>query len=435
MHLGIGAFHRAHQAVYTHKAMAESGGDWMIRGVSLRSDATRAALAGQDFLYSNWTRGADADHADVIASICDVLSTSHHGADAIVAAIADPAIRIVTLTITEKGYCATSGRTLDFEHADIRTDLSTGAPASVIGFLVRGLAQRKETGGEPLTVLSCDNLSANGQLTRTVVRELAEATEPALVPWIEDRVTFPSTMVDRIVPATTAADADHFEARFGYRDDAMVLGEPWSQWVIEDAFAGERPHWEVAGAQFVPDVTPYETAKLRLLNASHSACAYLGVLAGHEFVHEAIADPEIRAFVVSLMDQEVTPTLPELPGLDGYKAAILERFANAAVPYRTAQVAMDGSQKLPQRLLPVVAERLNAGHSVALAAEVIGAWCVVIEQNRELVDPMADVLRATMAEAGVDGVLKLSAIFGELGHHAAFAQAVTRSHAQRSRFP
>ncbi len=432
LHLGIGAFHRAHQAVYTHEALARYGGDWLIRGASTRSDEVRTRLAAQDFLYTNWTRSTDRNEAQVIASLHSVLSTAHHGADAIIGAIADPATRIVSLTITEKGYCANQAGALDETHPDILADLTQPAPRSAIGYLVRGLSARKAGGGAPLTVLSCDNMADNGALTRAVTRDLAAALAPAALAWIDDNVTFPSTMVDRIVPAVTEADLAAFAAAFGYRDEALVIGEAWSQWVIEDDFAADRPAWESAGAQLVDDVTPYEVAKLRLLNASHSACAYLGLLAGHEYVHEAIADPAIHAFILELMAREVTPTLAPLPDTDlaAYRAAIIERFSNAAVPYRTAQVATDGSQKLPQRLLPVVAQRLAEGQPVDLCAEVIGAWCACIEHVQTLNDPMLERLRAAVSSGGAMGLLAVEPVFGELGQHAGFAAAVAAAYAR-----
>jgi fructuronate reductase len=432
VHLGIGAFHRAHQAVYTHEALARHGGDWLIRGVSTRSDAVRTRLAAQDFLYTNWTRSTHRDEAQVIASLHSVLSTSQHGAAAIIRAIADPATRIVSLTITEKGYCANHAGTLDTEHPDVVADLNQPEPRTAIGYLVRGLAARKAGCGAPLTVLSCDNLAGNGALTGSVTRGLAAELAPDALPWIEDNVTFPATMVDRIVPAVTDADLAMFAARFGYRDAAPVIGEAWTQWVIEDDFAAGRPAWETAGAQLVEDVTPYEIAKLRLLNASHSACAYLGLLAGHTYVHEAIADPQIHAFVVALMAREVAPTLAALPDTDlaSYRAAIIERFGNAEVPYRTAQVATDGSQKLPQRLLPVVAQRLAEGQPVALCAEVIGAWCACIERIGSLSDPMLERLRSAVAGGGAEGLLGVAPVFGELGQHAGFAAAVAKAYAR-----
>lgn len=435
LHLGIGAFHRAHQAVYTQAALAQHGGDWLIRGASIRSDGVRAQLAGQNCLYSNWTRSTERDDAEVIACLYSVLSTAHDGADAIVAAIADPATRIVSLTITEKGYCATRDGTLDTAHPDILADLNQQVPRSAIGYLVRGIAARRKRSGAPLTVLSCDNLTNNGALTRAVTRSLAMELAPDALTWIDDHVAFPSSMVDRIVPAVRDEDLATFADRFGYRDDALVMGEAWSQWVMEDRFPGGRPRWEAAGAQLVHDVTPFEVAKLRLLNASHSACAYLGLLAGHTFVHEAMADPAIRSFVVELMEREVTPTLNPLPGTDfsAYRASVLSRFDNAAVPYRTAQVAMDGSMKLPQRLLPVIAERLSAGSKIDLCAEVVGAWCACIERMEDLKDPLLPRLRKAVAEGGARALLDERSVFGALGLNTDFSAAVAAAYARHRR--
>jgi len=340
VHLGLGAFHRAHQA-----PVFETLG-WGIIAASLRSPRVRDALAPQDDLYSLVV----GDRVRVIGAVRDVI-VAPEGPEALIEALAAPETAIVTLTITEKGY-------------------APGGDAA--GFLAKGLDRRRARGLAPFTAISCDNLAHNGGVLREAV---LAASEGALRDWIAQHGAFPQTMVDRIVPATDAADVEALAGWIGLIDRAMVKAEPFSQWVIEDRFAGPRPDFEAAGVRITAEVAPWEEAKLRLLNGAHSAIAYLGGLAGVEFVWQFVAQPAGRRFVNALWD-ELAPTLSPPPELDlaAYRRALLERFSNRALGHRTRQIAMDGSQKLPQRLLAPIAERLGRGEKIDALALAVAAW-------------------------------------------------------------
>jgi fructuronate reductase len=399
VHLGIGAFHRAHQAVYTEDA----GDGWGICGITQRSATVAGRLAPQDGLYSVLERGPGPASARVIGAVREVLT-----GEATAKRITDPAVKVVSLTVTEKGYRhdPATGR-LRGDDPEISLDLAGRPPHTVIGRLVRGLAGREA----PVTVLCCDNLTANGETVRALVEEYCERGGIRL----PCEVSFPSTMVDRITPATTRADLDEAERLLGVRDEAVVVTEPFSQWVIEDVFPAGRPAWDSSGAILTGDVAPYEKMKLRLLNGSHSMLAYLG--SSFEYVFEAIdvLGDAIRHF----MDEDASPTLDVPPGFDlaAYKSSLLERFANPALRHRVAQIAMDGSQKLPQRLLSVVRDRLAAGAEPRWAALAVAAWMRHVQTARVLDDPMADPLRtavagADSAEKVVDALLSVTDIFG-----------------------
>jgi len=362
VHLGIGGFHRAHQAVYTDKLLADGHKDWGITGVSLRSSTVRDSLAPQDFLYSVNTLGEDAQRPQIVGSVLNTLAIRESKQlAATLDLIAQPSTQVISLTITEKGYC---------------TKLNGDLPVSAPGLLAAGLERRMLAGSGPISILSCDNLAGNGRITGQVVQTMAAQLNPELAIWLEGNASFPSTMVDRIVPQTSARDIDEFESRTGYRDEALICGEAFTQWVIEDNFLGKRPAWDIAGAQFVTQVAPFEQAKLRLLNATHSALAYLGLLTDHTYVHQALADPAIGDFVTRLLNDEISPEVDCPQGMDitDYKASLLKRFANAAVPYKTLQVAGDGSQKLPQRIFPTLSARLNKQQPVPHLLAVVAAW-------------------------------------------------------------
>jgi fructuronate reductase len=419
VHLGIGAFHRAHQAALTDAAIALAGGDWRILGVSLRSLGVRDQLRPQDGLYTLAVRDGGSEKLRVIGSVADVLVAPEDPA-AVVAAIAAPSTHVVTLTVTEKGYChdPATGALLE-SHPDIAHDLANrDRPASAIGFLAAGLEARRTAGGGPLTIISCDNLPDNGRVLAGVMRRFIARARPDLTEWIEANVSYPSTMVDRIVPATTEADRRDLARQLGYEDAGLVKTEPFSQWVIEDRFAGPRPAWERVGAQIVDDVRPFEFAKLRMLNGSHSTLAYLGLARGHEFVDQAIADPVIAAVIDDLM-VEAASTLPRIPGLDpaAYARDLKQRFANRSLRHRLAQIAMDGSQKLPQRLLATIADVHLAGGSAQAAAIGVAAWMRHFS-TPFLDDPLAAQLRAAASDDPRELVarsLKLRAVFGDLG--------------------
>ncbi|MGV3650008.1 MAG: mannitol dehydrogenase family protein, partial [Devosia sp.] len=369
VHLGIGAFHRAHVAAYVDSLLATDP-SWGIIGASLRRPDTRDALAPQDFLYTLAVRDASGTRCRIIGSLLDVID-ANADRDGLLARMADKATRIVSLTVTEKGYChdpATGA--LDQNHPDIRHDLGDPAnPVSAPGMLVEALARRKAAGIAPFTVMSCDNLPANGHTVRRILISFARLRDAGLADWLEAGLACPSTMVDRIVPATTEADSAEISGLTGFEDQWPIMTEPFTQWVIEDNFPLGRPAFETVGAQLVADVEPFELMKLRMLNGSHSTIAYLGYLAGYQHVNEAIADPGIATLIHGLMSEEVMATLP-MPRADlkTYRDALLQRFANPALKHRTWQIAMDGTQKLPQRLLGTIADRLAEGLPVTRAA-------------------------------------------------------------------
>jgi fructuronate reductase len=416
VHLGIGAFHRAHQAVYTDAVLAAGDRRWGIVGASLRSTDTRDALAPQDHLYTLAVR-AEEERLEVVGSIRDVLVAPENG-EALLAALSGPDVRLVTLTVTEKGYChRPSTGELDEDHPDIRHDLhSPHAPRSAVGFLIEAIRRRRASGAPPLTCLSCDNLPANGCTLRGVATRFAALRDPALLAALE-ATAFPSSMVDRIVPQTTEPVRASICRALGLDDAWPIATEPFSQWVIEDAFASGRPEWEIAGATFVRDVAPFELMKLRLLNGSHSLLAYLACLAGLETVSDAVRAPGFEVLVRRFMEDEVSPTLPALAGFDlpEYRASLLRRFGNASLQHRTSQIAMDGSQKLPQRLLGTIRDRLAAGRPIELLALGVAAWMRYASGRDEagarveVRDPLAG--RIASATAGAGGAEDLAAAY------------------------
>lgn len=376
VHLGLGAFHRAHQAVFTEGVLARDP-RWGICGVSMKTPRATAALAAQDGLYTVLTKGESGSSARVIGALRATVFAGHDVA-ALIARFADPAVSVVTLTVTEKGYShdPASGR-LDFSNVDIVHDLANPQrPVSALGLLTAGLAARRAAGAGALNVVCCDNLPRNGRVLEGLVGEFASRLDPRLAAWISIHAAFPGTMVDRIVPATTEADVAEVAQRLGVADAAPVVAEAFSQWVIEDRFAAARPAWEAAGATLVRDVEPYETMKLRLLNGSHSTLAYLGFLMGHATIAQAAGDHALAAFVERQMREEIAPTLAPPHGvrLADYAAELMRRFRNPALPHRTRQIAMDGSQKLPQRLLGTVRDRLAAGRPVTQLTLAIAGW-------------------------------------------------------------
>jgi fructuronate reductase len=442
VHLGVGAFHRAHQALYLDDVLARTGGDWRILGVSCRGTSVRDQLRPQDCLYTVCERSGEAAQMRLVASIADVWVAGENPG-AVIDAIARDSTHLISLTVTEKGYCRSpSGDGLDLQHPDIVHDLASPAGArSALGLLAEGLRERWQRRIGPATVICCDNLPHNGALLHRLLVEFARQREPKLAEWIASEVACPSSVVDRIVPATTSADITAASAAMGLTDQAMVITEPFTQWIIEDRFAGARPDLAIAGVQLVADVRPYESAKLRLLNGSHSALAYLGAISGLNFVHEAIAEPTVLAFVRHLMACELAPTLVPTPGLDlaAYQSALLARFANPALRHRLQQIAMDGSQKLPQRLVQPARERIECGKSIDALALAIAAWMRYTLGRTELGvaytidDPLAARLKSIAAGDNgsaaelAAGFLALEEIFGaDLRHHAAFVAAVSR---------
>ncbi|UPJ47210.1 mannitol dehydrogenase family protein [Bradyrhizobium sp. 200] len=441
VHLGIGAFHRAHQAVVIDDLLAGGATEWGIVGASLRSPETRDALAPQDCLYTLAVRsGAGTDHRIIGSVLATEVATEKPGQ--LIARLANPATRIVSLTVTEKGYCHTPQTgDLDEHHPDIVHDLQNpGTPCSAIGFLVAALARRRIAGAAPFTVLSCDNLSANGQTVGRIVTQFAALRSRNLAKWIEAEVAFPSTMVDRIVPETTELDRAEMSSVLGMTDARPVVTEPFTQWIVEDRFPAGRPDFAAAGVQMVSDVTPFEHMKLRLLNASHSALAYLGYLAGHETIAAAMTDHRFAAFAQRVMqDAAPTLTMPEGTDLAAYSASLLQRFSNAALHHRTWQIAMDGSQKLPQRLLATMQDRLRLGMPIDTHALAVAGWMRYVtgtdEQGRaiDVRDPLAAKLKAIAESAGpvaerlASALLEVDSIFGALGADPRMRSAVTEA--------
>lgn len=398
VHLGIGAFHRAHQAVYTDLAMSAGDRDWAITGVSLRSRQVHDQLANQDCLYTVSERRADGDAVRLIGAVTDVLVAPDEPAD-VLAALAAPETRIVTLTVTEKGY----GRD---EAAGVVA--MEREPRTIYDYLSRAVIARHDAGHAPLTLISCDNLPNNGGVLRERLCAHLDAISPQYRRWFEQSWTCPATMVDRIVPATTPADLNAIASGLRLRDEGAVVTEPFTQWVIEDRFAGDRPRWEIGGAQFVDDVTPFETAKLRMLNGAHSALAYLGLARGHTFVHQAIADPEIRPLVVQLMREEAAPSIPATPDqhLDRYADLLLARFANPALPHRLLQISADGTQKIGARWLATLADNRIAGRASPAILRALAAWVAFVRGDQHPVsDPHSEMLGDTWTRAGSEGVV------------------------------
>lgn len=406
VHLGLGAFHRAHQAVFTDDAMAAGDRDWAIAGVSLRSGAVRDALAPQDGLYLLDERGSEGEALRLIGAVRQALVAPEEPHE-VRRLLAAPGTKIVTLTVTEKAYFR-DGDGVDLAAVEAGGD-------SIYQLLADGLAQRRAAGLAGLTLISCDNLAHNGAALGNGLAAWLDRQDPSLRRWFETECACPSTMVDRIVPATTAADLDRIADLAGVRDEAAVVTEPFRQWVIEDRFVGPRPRWEAVGAQLVSDVGPYEAAKLRMLNGAHSALAYLGLLRGRAFVHQAIADPVIAPIVTTLMRDEAAASLTPAPGQDltAYAGALLARFGNSALPHALAQIATDGSQKIPQRWLEPLA--VNAAHGrnspatlTALAAFLLHARGDGAQVN----DPRRDALKAGW-DGGRDEVV--ARMFGSAG--------------------
>lgn len=417
VHLGLGAFHRAHQAAYTDSIAA--GGDlrWGVVGVSLRSPETRDALAPQDHLYTVAVRDAHGEQLRVIGALVDSL-VAPENPQAVLAAMADPRCHIVSLTVTEKGYCHDPATvTLNAQHPDIVHDLAhPEAPRSAIGFIVRALAMRRAAGGNAFTVQSCDNLPSNGDTTRGLVLAFAQEFDPSLARWIAEYAAFPNSMVDRIVPKTTDEDRAHVAQCLGVEDAWPVMTERFTQWVIEDKFAGPRPQWEDAGATMVSDAKPYEHAKLRMLNGSHSTLAYLGVLLGYETVDEAMSDATLSGFIDAMMANEIEPTLKR-PGLPTYRAELLERFRNPSLRHKLQQIAMDGSQKLPQRLLGTIRARLAEDVPSERLCFAVAGWLHYLGSRNDIAsDPLADELRAAAGlpdvAAALAAALRVQAVFG-----------------------
>jgi len=396
VHVGPGAFHRAHQAHYFDRLLATDP-RWAVSAVSLRSGGVTDALAPQDGLYTL----AELDERvgfRVIGALTELLSAARDP-EAVLARLAHPDIHIVTMTVTEKGYCLAGDGTLDLGHPDIRHDLAhPHAPVSLPGHLVEGLRRRRAAGLRPFTAISCDNLVDNGRKLGAAVAALARATDPALADWIEAEGAFPATMVDSITPATDDDLKARVRGALGLDDAWPIQRESFTQWVVEDRFAGERPDLASVGVTLTSDVRAFDRAKLRLLNGPHSSLAYLGSLLGLETVGEAMRDPDLAGFVGRLVREDMLPTVAAPPDFDlgAYVDAILKRFRNPAIRHLLSQIAWDGSQKLPFRILGTVADALASGRPVERLCLPLAAWMHFVRRaakdGRAIVDPLADRL-------------------------------------------
>lgn len=449
VHFGFGAFHRAHQALLTDRVLNAEGGDWGIAEISLFSgDRLMTQLRAQDHLYTVLEKGAEGNQAYVIGAVNECLNAKLDSLAAIIEKFCEPQVAIVSLTITEKGYCIdpATGR-LDLNQPRIVHDLAEPtAPHSAPGILVEALSRRRERGLPPFTVLSCDNIPDNGHVVKNAVLGMAQTRSPELAQWIEAHVSFPSSMVDRIVPAATDESLAEIARELGVDDPCAISCEPFIQWVIEDNFVAGRPAWEAAGAQLVEDVRPWEQMKLRMLNGSHSFLAYLGYLAGFAHISDCMDDADFRAAAYQLMLGEQAPTL-SITGVDlnAYADSLIGRFANPALKHRTWQIAMDGSQKLPQRMLDSIRAHLQRESDWPLLALGVAGWMRYVSgvddagNAIDVRDPLADKIRAiveTSDEAErVTALLTLSEIFGtDLPVQPQFVDAIQRAWRQLADF-
>ncbi len=424
-HIGVGNFHRAHQALYLHEYLQTHPQDWMVHGVGLlESDAGLfGAMTSQDGLYTLTERSGTQDTLKVVGSI-KRLSLATSDPRGVIRLLASDDIKIVSLTITEKGYYYTASGDLDVGNPVIRADLAGGAaPRSAFGYLYAAAEQRMANGGPPFTVMSCDNLPGNGHLTRRLLLQFAEMKDPAGARWIGHNVAFPNSMVDRITPAVTEKTVAFVRDTFGVDDRCPVVSESYLQWVLEDNFAAGRPALEEVGVQVTSDVEPYEKMKVRLLNGSHSALSYPAYLMGYREVDAAMGDPAIRTFVQRYMGEDITPTVPPVPGIDlaAYKQTLVERFSNPAISDQVQRLAMDGSAKARNAWVPPLEHQLSTGGSIRWLAFAIAAWYRYLygtdeaDAPIEITDPMRDELtaRARSAPGDPTQLLSMHEIFGE----------------------
>jgi len=398
VHLGIGAFHRAHQAVFTEDAIVKSGGNWGIIGASLQRPNVPDTLMGQDCLYTVETLDKAAGYR-VLGTLKQALFAPRD-AVALRAALTAPATHAVTLTLSEKGYCLDAKGELDVAHPDIAADLAAPqTPRSAIGWLALGLDERRKTGAGPMTIISCDNLQNNGARLGAAVEAFAARAFPQLKDWLRANTAFPLTLVDCIVPASSTEHRARVAAALGLEDAASVQRESFAQWVIQNRFAGPLPAWGDVGAEIVEDVDAYQRIKLHVLNTAHSALAYLGLPRGHVFVRQAIADPELRSFLDTLMAEEIAPALAPLD-VASYWKTVVTRFENPMIDHRLGQIAEDGSLKLPQRLFPMLIANTRSGRPIARMGRIVQAWLALMAATPAR-DP-ANAWFAAWAKAGAD---------------------------------
>jgi len=426
VHIGFGAFHRAHQALCSDLLASDHHSDWGICEVNLNSGELITALRAQSLLYSVTEMTDDSLSTRVIGVVTHALHAQGDGIDAVIEAMSQPDVAIISMTVTEKGYChqPASGQ-LNLQHPSIQHDISQpDTPVSLPGLIVAAIKRRRQRGLAPFSVMSCDNMPENGQVTRQVVMQLAQQQDAALAKYIAEHIAFPSTMVDRIVPAMTPETLSTLSDKLGCRDEVAVVCEPFFQWVIEDNFVSGRPAWEKAGAELVADVLPFEQMKLRMLNGSHSFLAYLGYLAGYQHISDCMADENYLIAARRLMLAEQAPTLTITQvDLPAYADSLITRYQNRAIKHRTYQIASDGSQKLPQRWLDSIRWHLNNGSDFDLLALGVAGWMRYVsgvdEQGAAIIinDPLKEQLAQCVAStpdgpARVQALLALEAIFG-----------------------
>lgn len=448
VHFGFGAFHRAHQALLTNRVLNEKGGDWGICEISLFSgDVLMSQLRAQDHLFTVLEKGAEGNEAIIVGAVHECLNAKLDSLPAIIEKFCEPQVAIVSLTITEKGYCIdpATGK-LDLNNPRIVHDLENPSePHSAPGILVEALHRRRERGLPAFTVLSCDNIPDNGHVVKNAVLGMAQKRSAGLSEWIDSHVSFPGTMVDRIVPAATEASLAEITDALGVEDPCAINCEPFIQWVVEDNFVAGRPEWEVAGVQMVQDVLPWEQMKLRMLNGSHSFLAYLGYLAGYAHINECMEDAAFREAARRLMLDEQAPTLRiKDVDLTAYADSLIERFANPALQHRTWQIAMDGSQKLPQRMLDGIRVHLERNTPWSLLALGVAGWIRYVSGTDErgnaidVRDPLSDKIRAIVNASSdasrVHALLGLSEVFGhDLARNRVFVEAVSQAYERITR--
>lgn len=439
MHVGVGGFHRAHQAVYTDDLLSQ-GGDpaWGICGVGLLPHDARMhdMMRAQDCLYSLVERSSKGNAARVIGSIVD-FAFAPDNREKVLEKMASPDTRILSLTITEGGYYFASDGELDARHSDLQNDLATPhQPSCSFGYLLEALDRRRQRGLPPFTIMSCDNIQGNGAVAKKMLTSYAELRDPSLRNWMDENCLFPNSMVDRITPATTDELRALVRDEFGIEDEWPVMTEPFKQWVIEDHFVDGRPKWEDVGAQMTEDVLPYELMKLRLLNGTHQALCYIGLLLGKELVHETMEDTEIRTLCRKMMDDEATPTLSPVPGIDlvAYKDSVIERFGNPAIRDQLSRIGIYGSSGIPKFVLPSITDQLKRGGSIKLLSFVIASWFRYLngldESGRQMpmLDPMATKLQERAKAAGSDPrpLLAMREVFSEeLANEPVFVETVS----------
>ncbi|EGG8166421.1 mannitol dehydrogenase family protein [Salmonella enterica] len=442
VHIGFGAFHRGHQAVYNDLTNEITGNRWGIFELNLFGDAELVdALNAQQGLFSVVETSASAINSRLVRTVTGALHTPKSGIQAAIEKLTEPQVKIVSLTITEKGYCTDPrSRTLDLSHPLIKHDLADPEhPRSALGLIVEALRIRRQQGLPPFSVLSCDNIPENGHLTKTAIVTFADNLDPQLAAWIAKHVTFPGTMVDRIVPAMTPEQFDMIKDQIGFADPCGIVCEDFRQWVIEDNFVAGRPDWDKAGAMFVADVLPYEEMKLRMLNGSHSFLAYNGSLAGYEFIYQCMEDDAFKTAVHHLMTEEQAKSLrPNLAvDIHQYAQLLIDRFSNPNIKHKTGQIAMDGSQKLPQRAVdPYLTLQARGVKGRALATLIAGWLHYVINtlsQGQSVADPLNDTFNAAIKNKNTRweqalSLLQINSIFGTLaGDNADFLNDIQQA--------